>query len=171
MFRSEIQTKTVCFPVVVGYDTTQVDDEAEQETRASSDNRYRLLANTDFFCMFSRSLTSPQPRHTNNNDSRFYVATEWREKGGGPFTSPGFNHRTPPWIPYTLYYWSLQLVVELPVLILAEECGSDAGKGVRFKHAQPLFECIVEFDLAAAAVEKDTSSSGELVSSCFFGIQ
>lgn len=91
--------------------------------------------------------------------------------GGGPFTSPGFNHRTPPWIPYTLYYWSLQLVVELPVLILAEECGSDAGKGVRFKHAQPLFECIVEFDLAAAAVEKDTSSSGELVSSCFFGIQ
>jgi hypothetical protein len=51
------------------------------------------------------------------------------------------------------------LIVELAVLVLAEQSGSDAGQGVRLEQSKSFLEGVVDVDLAAAADDGDTTGS------------
>lgn len=55
------------------------------------------------------------------------------------------------------------LIVKLPVLILAEQGGADAGQSVRLAYPQSLFKGVVQLDLAAAADDED--SAGTVIAS------
>lgn len=51
------------------------------------------------------------------------------------------------------------LVVEPPVGVLTEQRLADGGQGVDFEQAQPLFERVVDLDLALATDNDDTTST------------
>jgi len=48
---------------------------------------------------------------------------------------------------------------ECPILVLAEQCCSDAGERVGLAQSQSLFERIIEFDLATASDHEDSTRS------------
>ena len=50
-------------------------------------------------------------------------------------------------------------VMELPVLVLAEQSLSDVGKGISLAHAQSFLEGIVQFDLSSSTDDVDTACS------------
>ena len=58
--------------------------------------------------------------------------------------------------PYSLWLASIDKV---SVLVVAKERDSDAGQGVSLAHLHTLFECIVDFDLAASTNNVYTTSS------------
>ena len=51
----------------------------------------------------------------------------------------------------------MRLVVELPVLVLAEERDPDGRQGIGLKQPQTLLEGVVDVDTAAGATNRSTS--------------
>ena len=54
---------------------------------------------------------------------------------------------------------SARSITELPVLVLAEECGPDGGQGVAFEQPQSLLERVVDIDLSTGAYDDGTSGA------------
>lgn len=49
--------------------------------------------------------------------------------------------------------------MELPVLVLSEQRGSDAGKSIGFAQPQSFLESVIQLDLAATTNDKDSTRS------------
>jgi hypothetical protein len=62
-------------------------------------------------------------------------------------------HRSP-WLGF-----SVDLVLEATVLVLAEERETDGGEGVGLEELEALFEGVVDLDLAGAVEDHDAASS------------
>lgn len=64
---------------------------------------------------------------------------------------------------YCKFAWQethiIGLVIEPPVGVLAEQRLADGGEGVDFEQAQPLFERVVDLDLALTTNDDDTTST------------
>lgn len=56
---------------------------------------------------------------------------------------------------------AVRLVLELPVLVLAEERGAHAGQGVGFEQLEPLFKGIVDVNAAVGVEDPDAARAAK----------